>query len=160
MSSFIIDKKEFIKAAGLMCGFEEAKRDPHKWFIDNVRKDFEHAYALNVASVREQYDDDEVVPDEEKYDEVFEAYRKMGKLIRTEGYTSTNGIIFSKTKEVMDKPTFRRSMFKFFNSVLYQVENDAANRAVAELFYRCLDKLYEDDLRSVNGWWGEIELAA
>ncbi len=159
MSSFVIDKKEYIKAAGLMCGFEEAKRDPHKWFIDNVRQQFEHAYALNVASVCERYDD-EVMPDEENYDDVFEAYRKMGALIRTEGYTSSNGIIFSKTKEVMDKSTFRRSMFKFFNCVLYQIENDAAHRAVAELFYRCLDKLYEDDLRSVNGWWGEIELAA
>lgn len=60
MSSFIIGKKEFIKAAGLMCGYEEAKSDSHKWFIDNVRKEFEHAYALNVVSVNEQYGDGEM----------------------------------------------------------------------------------------------------
>lgn len=85
MSSFIISKIEFIKAAGLMCGYEEGKRDPHKYFIDNVRKEFEHAYALNVASVNEQYGDNEE-PEEDNYDEVFEAYRKTGALIRNDGY--------------------------------------------------------------------------
>ena len=157
MSSFIVSKREFIKAAGLMCGYEGAKRDSHKYFVDNVRKEFEHAYALNVASVNEQYGDNEE-PETEQYDEVFEAYRKKGALISTEGYASDNGIIFSKVEDVMDKRTFRRSMWKFFNGVLYQIENDAAHRAVAELFYNCLKILYEDDLRSVKGWWGEIEL--
>lgn len=84
MSSFIVSKREFIKAAGLMCGYEGAKRDSHKYFVDNVRKEFEHAYALNVASVNEQYGDNEE-PETEQYDEVFEAYRKKGALISTEG---------------------------------------------------------------------------
>lgn len=157
MSSFIVSKREFIKAAGLMCGYEEAKRDSHKWFIDNVRQEFEHAYALNVISVNEQYGDN-TEPEEGNYDDVFDAYRKMGTLIYTEGYKM--GIICTKVADVMDKPTFRKSMFKFFCSVLYQIENDAAHRAVAELFYNCLCKLYEDEMRDVEGWWGEIELAA
>ncbi len=157
MSSFIVSKREFIKAAGLMCGYEEAKRDSHKWFIDNVRQEFEHAYALNVASVNEQYGDNEM-PDEEKYDDVFEAYRKMGTLIYTEGYKM--GVICTKVADVMDKRTFCRSMWSFFNSVLYQIENRAANRAVSALFYTCLDKLYEDEIRGVKGWCGEVELDA
>lgn len=157
MSSFIVSKIEYIKAAGLMCGYEAAKRDSHKYFVDNVRKDFEHAYALNVISVNEQYGDNEQ-PEEESYDNVFEAYRKKGALISTEGYASDNGIIFTKVEDVVDKKTFRKSMWKFFNGVLYQIENEAAHRVVAELFYNCLNKLYEDDLRSVEGYWGKIEL--
>lgn len=155
MSSFIVSKREFIKAAGLMCGYEGAKRDSHKWFVDNVRQEFEHAYALNVASVNEQYDDNQM-PEEELLDDVFEAYRKMGTLIYTEGYEM--GIICTKVADVMDKETFRKSMWNFFRSVLYQIENEAAHRAVAELFFTCLSKLYEDEMRSVEGWWGEVEL--
>lgn len=156
MSSFIVSKQEFIKTAGLMCGYESAKRDSHKWFIDNVRKEFEHAYALNVASVNEQYGDDSM-PDEGSYDEVFESYRKKGALIYNEGYTSV-GAICVKVEDVMDKRTFGFSMWKFFNSVLYQIENDADHRAVAELFYICLSRLYEDKIREIDGWWGEVEL--
>ena len=58
----------------------------------------------------------------------------------------------------VDKRTFRKSMWNFFNSVLYQIENDAAHRAVSALFYTCLRKLYEDELRGVKGWWGEVKL--
>lgn len=157
MSSFIVSKREYIKAAGLMCGYEEAKRDSHKWFIDNVRWEFEHAYALNVASVNEQYGDDEPeMPETEQYDDVFEDYRKMGTLIYTEGFKM--GVICTRVADVMDKRTFCRSMWNFFNSVLYQIENDAAHRAVSALFYTCLRKLYEDELRGVSGWWGEVKL--
>jgi len=156
MSSFIVDKREFIKAAGLMCGYESAKRDSHKWFVDNCRKEFEHCYALNVVSVNEQYGDNEL-PEEDSFDDVFEAYRKEGALIYTEGYGS--GIIATKVKDVMDKRAFRRSMWNFFNSVLYQIENKACQRSVSAWFYTCLNKLYVDETRSVEGWWGEIELA-
>ena len=109
--------------------------------------------------MNEQYGDDEPeLPEEEQYDDVFEDYRKMGSLISTGGYKM--GIICTKVADVMDKPTFRKSMFHFFQSVLYQIENDAAHRAVAELFFSCLCKLYEDEMHDVEGWWGEIELAA
>lgn len=159
MSSFIVSKREFIKAAGLMYGYEEAKRDSHRYFLDVCRKEFEHAYALNVISVNEQYDANDE-PETESYDEVFESYRKMGMLISTGGYASDNGVIFSQVADVMDKKTFRLSMFHFFGSVLYQIEDRDCSRAVQAWFYTCLCKLYEEDLRSVDGWWGEIELAA
>ena len=159
MSSFIVSKQEFVKAAGLMCGYEESKRNSHRWFIDNVRKEFEHCYALNVISVNEQYDDN-YEPKEENYDDVFERYRKMGTLIGREGYASTNGIIFQKVADVMDKRTFARSMWNFFNSVLYQIENEACHRSVAAWFFDCLSHLCNDDLRDIEGWWGQIDLAA
>ena len=120
-----------------------------------MRQEFEHAYALNVASVNEQYGHNEM-PEEGNFDDVFEAYRKEGELIQTEGYGS--GFIATKVKDVMDKRTFRRSMWKFFRSVCYQIENDAAHRTVAALFFSCLSKLYGDKLRGIDGWWGEVEL--
>lgn len=91
MSSFIVSKREFIKAAGLMCGYESAKRDSHKWFVDNVRKEFEHAYALNVASVNEQYGHYEAPEQNDNHDELFETYRKKGALIYNDGYASNGG---------------------------------------------------------------------
>lgn len=159
MSSFIVSKREFIKAAGLMCGYEGAKRDSHKWFVDNVRKEFEHAYALNVASVNEQYGRYEAPEQNDNHDELFETYRKKGALIYNDGYASNDGgVIYEKVEDVMDKRTFGFSMWKFFGSVLYQIENDAAHRAVAALFYTCLSKLYQDKIHGFDGWWGEVEL--
>lgn len=110
MSSFIISKVEYVKAAGLMYGIESAKRDSHKYFLDVCRKEFEHVYALNVASVNEQYDHCEpIAPDENSYDDVFEAYCKKGELIGNDGYASENGIIFSKVEGVMTKRDLRKS---------------------------------------------------
>ena len=155
MSSFIIDKIEYVKAAGLMYGYEEAKRSPHRYFLERVREEFMHCYALNVISVNEQYNDEQV-PDENTYDEEFEAYRKFGGSIYTEGYTGS--VIMEKGKEVMDKRRFRNSMFLFFCSVLYQIENECANRTVSAFFYTCLAKLYTDEIDSLDGWWGEIPI--
>ena len=38
MSSFILDKKEFIKAAGIMCGIDEIKAEARKWVREIKRK--------------------------------------------------------------------------------------------------------------------------
>ncbi len=159
MSSFIISKVEYVKAAGLMYGIESAKRDSHKYFLDVCRKEFEHVYALNVASVNEQYYHREpIAPDENSYDDVFEAYRKKGELIGNDGYTSDNGIIFSKAEDVMNKRDLRIRLWHFFHSVLYQIENAAAHRMAAAWFFTCISNLYQSDLHAVEGWWGEVEL--
>lgn len=148
MSSFIISKKEYIKAAGLMYGIEETKRDRHQWFLDNVRQEFEHCYALNVASVNEQYGDNEM-PETANYDEVFESYRKLGVAIY-EGPALHDG--------VMKMRDLRVRLWVFFRSVLYQIENDAAHRMASQWFLICISKLYENDLHAVEGWWGEVEI--
>ena len=157
MSSYIVDKKEFIKAAGLMYGIEEAKRDKHLYFLEVCRKEFVHCYALNVISVNEQYGED-YAPDEASYDEEFEEHRKLGKLIGNDGYTSSNGIIYHKVENVMSLKDLRLRMQRFFGSVLYQIENETCHRTVAAWFYTCITKLYERDLRSIEGWHTEIEL--
>ena len=148
MSSFMVSKREYVKAAGLMYGIEETKRDKHQWFLDNVRKEFEHCYALNVASVNEQYGDNET-PEEDNYEAVFESYRQLGVAIY-EGPALHEG--------VMKISDLRVRLWCFFRSVLYQIENEAAHRMAAEWFFTCISKLYENDLHAVEGWWGEVEI--
>jgi hypothetical protein len=46
----------------------------------------------------------------------------------------------------------------FFQSVLYQIEDETCHRTVAAWFYACIVKLYERDIRAVEGWWGDVEL--
>ena len=150
MSSFVISKVNYVRAAGLMYGIEESKRDSHQWFLDHIRKEFEHAYALNVISVNEQYESHQM-PDENSYEEDFEAYRKKGRDIWVNKNT---GLIPS----AMPWPQFRYMMMNFFGGVMYQIENDYAGRAVSELFYRCIVKLFEQDINDVPHIWSEIDL--
>ena len=153
MSSFVISKVNYVRAAGLMYGIEEAKPRPHKWFLDHVRKDFEHAYALNVYSVNEQYDTNNL-PDENSYDEDFETYRKKGRDIWI------NKIEGSKTN-VIPWNHFRYMMMNFFSGVMYQIENKYAHRVVCELFCRCiLYYLFDEEINDVPHIWSEIDLDA
>lgn len=157
MSSFIVPKSEYVKAAGLMYGIEESKRDPHRYFMEVCRQEFVHCYQLNVISWNEQYGED-CVPDEASYDEEFEEYRRLGKLIGSDGYASDNGIIYEKVADVMSLSDLRLRLWKFFGSVLYQIENKTCRRTVSAWFYTCVTKLYAKEIYSVEGWHGEIKL--
>ena len=51
MSSFVIGKKEYIKAAGLVCGVASCSRyGGSPSFCANVKKQFSRIYCLNVYS--------------------------------------------------------------------------------------------------------------
>ena len=145
MSSFIIDRKEYVKAAGLMYGIEESKRDSHRYFLERCRNEFHHAYLLNVVSVNAQYGDN-AAPDEGAYDELFERYRKLGCKI------------YGDTFLPFGLQQLRPRLMNFFQSVLYQIEDETCHRTVAAWFYTCTVKLYEREIRSVEGWWGDVEL--
>jgi len=147
MSSFVVDKKEFVKAAGLMHGFEESKRDKHLYFLNVVYDKFIECWRNNIESVCEQYDDDEsIYEDNNNYDEVFEKYRKVGAKI------------FMGIDSPMTRREFAFSMMSFFNSVLYQVENDDLHDKCAAFFFTCTKKLLEVEIRKVEGWWSDIEI--
>jgi hypothetical protein len=149
MSSFVIDKIQYMKAAGLMYGIEECKRDKHHYFLEVCRERFSLAYALNVTSVAEQYGDTPVM-DMNTYDEEFERHRKLA-----------HGI-YERDCMGIQQPLHMRDLcprlMNFFQSVLYQIENEASHRIVAAWFYSCVIKLYESDIRRIDGWWGDVEL--
>lgn len=149
MSSFIVSKAEFVKAAGLMYGIEESKRDKHQYYLEVCRKEFEHAYLLCVISVNEQYSDN-VVPDEKTYDEEFEEHRRMARTIYERDCVGAEQPIHLRD--------LRPRLMMFFQSVLYQIENETCHRMVAAWFYTCIIKLFEREKNAIEGWWGEVEL--
>ena len=151
MSSFIIDKREYVKAAGLMYGIEESKRDKHHYFLEVCRKEFEHAYLLNVVSVNLQYGES-VVPDDGRYDDEFEAMRRLAR--RISEYVATGA------PSPLTLPKLRVRLQHFFQSVLYQIEDEACARMVSAWFYSCTVKLYEREIHAVDGWWGSVDIPA
>ena len=148
MSSFIVGKQEFVKAAGLMYGIEEGNGH-YSWeyFMERVRDRFDRCYWLNVLSVNEQYGDSEE-PETEPYDSLFEEYRAKGRTIRAND-DSRRGMTFEQ---------LRPALLNFFNSVLYQTENEAAAEYIRSWFYTCTIRLYDRDVNDVKGWWGNIEI--
>lgn len=143
MSSFICDKKEFVKAAGLMSGIESAKQYPHKYFIDHVRQNFERVYKLNVMSVDEQYNEKSVL-DPEGYDEVFRKYQRIG-------YRVSIGMDNDIRPEELSG-----MLLCFFRSVLYQIENDSYAQEAGAFFFNCVTRLYDDMDKYSNSCWGSI----
>lgn len=149
MSSFVIDKIEFVKAAGLMYGIEESKRYSHRWWLERVRGWFVDAYRMNVSSVAEQYGEEDEGDTEPDYDETFEEYRKKGyRIWSADGW----GNVPLTRKEL------RNSLMKFFQSVCYQVENDEMLTKIQALFFTCICKMSDEDVDDIDGWWGEIEI--
>ena len=146
MSSFVISKPEFVKAAGLMYGIESARNHSHRYFLENVRKEFVRAYELNVASVNEQYGDDSLT-DGLDYDSTFEEYKEKGERIYIASVLSnSNGFKW-----------LRPRLMNFFSFVLYQIENEEMHKEVSSFFMTCISNLFKEDTSSVDGWWGEIE---
>ena len=149
MSSYVINKREFIKAAGIMCGFEEGKRYPHKYFIETVKARFVKCYELNVDSVAEQYGEESGCYDGSEYNNTFEEYRTKGRAL----YHN-----FMRVDDVRVGVKFiLPRMMVFFRSVLYQIENEEMANVVGNFFFECIGKLMERDTE-VDGWWGEIEI--
>lgn len=143
MSSFIINKREYIKAAGLMYGVAESRRFPHKYFLSNIRKNFAEVYGMNVSSVNKQYNDN-TPEDVAEYDDVFEEYRSIGRRVY-------NG----ECKLSLDN--LRKKLLRFFSSVLYQIEDEEMNEKAGALFFACTEKLFPE-IYNTYGDWGEIEI--
>lgn len=150
MSSFVIRKKEYIKAAGLLYGIEESKGIyTHRWWLNHIRERFVECYRMNVSSVAEQYGDEDTGDIEPDYDDVFEKYRALGRKI-----WESNG--FGDVP--MNRYKLRTALMKFFTSVLYQIENEEMETKAAALFFSCVDKMTYDAVNDIDGWWGEVEI--
>lgn len=148
MSSFVINKVEFVKAAGLMYGIEESKPHSFRYFLENVRDNFVRAFEFNALSVAEQYHDDEPYKDELTYDSVFEEYCRKGRTIWT---------LDSSRTCPMNKKELRNALTDFFHSVLYQIENREMNTWVASFFWHCASRMEDPEVLD-SGWWGKIEI--
>lgn len=145
MSSFVINKIEFVKAAGLMYGIEESRRIPFKYFLDNVRDNFVRAFEFNALSVAEQYGDDTPFTDDLTYNETFDIYRAKGAKLWQSGIGTT-------------RKNLRNGLTKFFHSVLYQIENREMYTWTSSFFWECVARMDDAEIAKAEGWWGEVEV--
>lgn len=146
MSSFIISKKEYIKAAGLVCGVAScSKYGGSPRFCANVKKQFEHIYELNVYSWCEQCDED-IEKDTCDYESVFNDYKALGRRI------------YMGLESKMSLDMLRYSLINFFRSASYQIENEDANMEATSYFYTCIEMLFENKTDNINGFWGSIDI--
>ena len=144
MSSFVIDKKEYVKAAGIMYGVEKLNRFPHTYFLNVVRQKFNELYILNEASVSIQYKE-ESCPDECEYIDTFWEYVEKSKQMLNDN-----------RKEL----TF--NMMIFFNSILYQIEDEEMHMKASDFLYMCIRELleFDEDYKKISdgaAWWGTIK---
>lgn len=159
MSSYIIAKEEYIKAAGVIAGLAETLggRMNRIWIYDyetrrnstpgDYHRKFSEFYTMNCLSVIEQYRGDEVgapANDNNDYMDTFKKYQNYGQQI---GYTREN------LKEVV------LELHSFFRSALYQTENDVYNTKMTYFFNQILEQLLPLVL---NGYetksWRALEL--
>lgn len=121
MSSFIIAKQDYMRAAGLLAGIAEGteRAAHHLWIYDyqtnrnmtaeDYKREFEKLYQMNALSVQEQYHDQDSSMDLNTYDADFQAYRKRGKLAAV-------GLDKISLKEWIN------NLNRFFGSAIYQTE--------------------------------------
>ena len=148
MSCYIIDKIEYVKAAGLLYGVEEQDRDlEHSHYLAHIRENFMDAYKKNVQSVNERYNE-KTQPEEEEYDETFEVYRVLGHEIGT------------NTNATMNMEQFRWSLYRFFGSVLYQIGNQQLHMEVSASFYKVMTNLFYEKIHQSGTWCGKVSVDA
>ena len=145
MSSFVIDKREYMKAAGMMHGIASSAKLPWEYFTENVKARFTRLYELNEKSVCEQYKRPFEGLDECEYQDVFDHYSSFGKSI------------WSNKEDTETRAKLRDQLINFFGCITYQIENhDMLNEARAFL-YVCLEtyliKLNRDYIADS---WGKI----
>lgn len=147
MSSFVISKIEYIKAAGLMFGIETSKRMPFRYFLDSVRNCFNDCYDMNDKSVCEQYGEEYHGGDDRTFDNVFEEYKEKGRMIWS-----------GDSDAPMTRKELRLALLNFFQSVLYQIENEEMNTKVSAFFWRCMERMTDKEVYDVEGWWGRVDI--
>lgn len=164
MSSFVMDKKQFIKAAGFCAGLADCKSFFNEsvlrlWNYSNgaiyTGEDFYNAFVwlfnLNALSVQRQYNDSEPCKDTNKYIVEFNEYRK-----KTSRYYQTGGI--EERKKLVNAIY---QFHEFCNCLLYQVEDPDCEMKIKGFIYRLehelmgiLEKLSGLDVET----WGDFEM--
>lgn len=167
MSSFVISKEEYIKAAGFFAGIAEQKNYYREsvvyWWSDNKKRiltaedyysAFSQLYDMNALSVKRQYGDKARENDPEDYKETFEKYRtSAGKLYRSVALGSSSALL-SFQKAVFDFYTFTRS-------VNYQIEDRKLAADANKFLNKCnsmlLGVLYQVDSHD-SECWGSFDI--
>ena len=121
MSSFVIGKAEYVKAAGAIAGIADFYKNSiekifvydyqrnHKMEAEDFYNCFVEFFEMNALSVREQYKDETLYSDNNEYKTDFRKYMTIGK----------NACFYP---EKLNKIIF--DLRDFLQSAMYQTEND------------------------------------
>ena len=157
MSSFVISKVEYVKAAGFVAGLMSAYDHGSEalWMWDpelgramtekDVYDRFVECFRMNAQSVYDQYSprhpDETLCVDNEAYRAEFTEYRKKGQ-----------NVAYDETRLLECVQNLR----DFFQSALYQTEDEESNDKMDRFFNRILvtllPKLYPHEVSC----WGEF----
>ena len=151
MSSFIIDKEEYIKAAGLVAGLSKSLglwlysfEHNRNMTAQDLHEKFTECFEMNALSFQEQYHENEVYTDGNDYKPVFDLYYKYGYSI---------GVSREGLKETIIE------LMQFFEGSKYQVEKEA--------YFFKMDMFYNDILSKLLKYmlpgyepnsWSKIEI--
>ena len=155
MSSFIIDKRDYMKAAGFISGVAEASANwnHHLWLFDyttnrnmiaeDYLREFARCYEMNALSVQEQYHDAESELDTCAYSKEFNDYYKRGRMAAS------------------DKIMLREWVYNlnsFFQSAIYQTEKESYFFQMQFFFGRIITALlnFLDTDERMN-FWGSFD---
>lgn len=160
MSSFVIDKQEYIKAGGFFAGLAEQLnyyREPVIYWWDSAKgglldaedyyKAFASLYEMNARSVMLQYGDSRMQSDKADYREDFEHYRSIAAQLYHSAFTELQDAIFD--------------FLSFCNSASYQIEDKAIAKKANRFFYKAqhfLLKLLMERRYYKSDCWGSFDL--
>lgn len=159
MSSFVISKREYIKAAGIVAGIVAVSQLPGRngrevWIYDHAagrnmtdedyRRQFAACYELNARSVAEQYGDEE--PEHDSGDYLPE-------------YNAAYHYAYNTFCSMYGREIIAASLREFFQSALYQTENpeyESSMRYFFNLVSTEIDRNFFDREDYRRGAWGKI----
>ena len=138
MSSFIIGKTEYVKAAGAIAGIVEgSNRGINEVFVYDYQSRhrmgdkefydrFVECFEMNSLSFQEQYRETELYTDSNDYKDLFSKYKKIGKSAVFDDKKLRKIIFdlrdFMKSAEYQtEKETYFFKMKMFFNEILVQL---------------------------------------
>lgn len=151
MSSFVIDKKEYIKASGLISGLSEALglwlysyKVNRNMTPEDLHKQFTEFFNMNCLSFQEQYREDEAYTDSNEYRAEFEEYKRRGYSI---------GVTEENLKQTIAE------LRSFFNSCIYQTEKESYMFAMQMFFDNVLNQLIPYLIPGIQTEsWGTLEI--
>jgi hypothetical protein len=155
MSSFVISKKEYIKAAGIVAGIAEGFgygfNKFYFWDYETERnstaedfyRNFSEFHKMNALSVQEQYNDDTAELNNEEYLDTFGEYMRKGR---------------KATAAPEELKKYFLNLRSFFRSCEYQTEKEAYFWKMKMYFNELLNAIVGYVLPSEVDSWGTLEL--
>lgn len=141
MSSYTIDKKEYIKAAGIVAGIAQESDRGHSrdkfWLYDyetqrnstpeDFYRRFSECFTMNALSVQEQYQDEDPWTDGNEYRAEFSVAISAGKKLYNHGGDDLKNAVME--------------LRQFFHSAIYQTEKYAYMFKMQMYFHEIMDQL-------------------